>query len=504
MSSARRVLLALSLLLVLAALRCSNDSVESLLLGLSPDELQPAVVATEPADGAFGFDGAAGLWALFNQSMDQEKTQSSFRLSGASGAVAGSFRWEGPRLTFTPDTPLSGVEQFTMLIQRSAESSRGVDLSDDVIIRFYASADLAAPEWIDSSPAAGAVAVPPGSVLRLRFSRVMDLATASDGISVSPDFLRSTQSADGGATIELVPNSPLANGVYTLRLNQQLRDISGHTLRREASIQFTVGADFQQPGIASAAIGALALVSGLSLSGAERLDSLTLQFSEAMQAASVEGSIRLSPARAMVFGWNGAGDTLTIQFSGGLDPETEYSLSIDGQAHDLEGNALAQAAEYRFVTNGVASLRPQVLRVRQIQSSAPLACTAGSSAAGFSPDLVDFNVVDIGQWIETLPAAAPAHCALQLQVDFNQPMSPATVMAALSLTPVLNPAGASPEIYDVSVLGASAVISLVGGFPAPGPGEIPIYRLRLRGGVNGAQNLSGAWMEQDYSLYLSY
>lgn len=497
----RRLLPAL-LCLVVAA--CSNDAVEELLLGLSAEELRPAVLATNPAEGTLGFSGEDGLWVLFNQPMDREKTQDSFRLSGASGSVEGTFEWQENRLHFFPREALSGVEVYTMGVQRSAESIQGVDLEAELVVRFFASADLTEPEFLSSAPVSGSVDVAPDTTIRLRFSRPIDPGSIADSLSITPDFLRSTQLIDSGQTIELSPNAPLSNGTYTLRLSRQLEDITGRSLRKEAVVHFTVGADFVGPGLSAASIGPLALQEGLTVSGAEFSDAIQLQFSEAVDAASVEQAVQLSPLAPLNFQWNAAGDLLTLSAAGGWQAETDYRLDLSEGVRDRNGNPIVSAHRFRFRTDGSASLRPGVVAVRQALSSSPGACAAASTVAGESSPLLDFGVIDLDHLIEAHPVTTPAHCTMRLVLEFSKAMTPVSISESLSITSIINPAGATPEIYDVEVVSARATVYLRGAFPAPSPGEIPLFRLRIAGGDEGARDLSGIALPADFTLYFSY
>lgn len=502
---ARRITFGLGAVCALLSLAsCSQDDMDAALLGLSPTQLVPLVLATSPENGQRGVDANGDVWVLFNQTMDPEKAQDAFRLASGSGQVFGSFRWEGQRMIFRPRESLSGVDEFTMTIGRSTESDQGVDLGDDVIVRFFITPDIARPRFLSSTPAAGAVNVAAASNIRLIFSRQIDFSTAGAGIAVSPSFLFTATQNPEKTEIILIPSNPLAPGTYTVSVNQSLLDTNGSRLQNPTSFFFTVGADFAAPAITAANIGASALNNGVLVTGAERASPIVLTFSEPMDPVSTENAVLLNPSAAVTRTWNGAGDQLTLTFTGGLDPETVYTLSVDATARDQNNNGLNTSYSFPFLTNGPNSLRPTILTSRQMNSSAP-GCVTGAVATGpgVTP-LVDFSAIDISQAIDLTPLAGTPTCVRQFQFTFNNALLASSVFSNVSVSTVIGVAGLTVSLADVQVAGATVRVSVGGNFPPHAVTEIPVIRLRFRGGSTGVTDLNGNTLEEDFNLYLTY
>ena len=265
---------------------CKDDALDSFFLPGAG--ARPLVVATNPVEGALGVSGADTPWVLFDRPMDIQKTQSAFRLSSAGGSATGQFYWEGTKMYYRLSTPLSGGDEYTMVIGAGSETGDGVDLGEDLNIRFYAIADLGAPAIVSVSPPNGAGDVDPNSNIEITFSEPIDFSTVDDGLSISPSVI-STKSMDtAGTTLVINPTSALSNATYTVNLSRSVKDLAGNRLDSELSFSFTVGSDFTEPALNGVAAGALNLVEGVNTSGVSRNDSLVLTFSEAMNPVATE------------------------------------------------------------------------------------------------------------------------------------------------------------------------------------------------------------------------
>lgn len=501
-------------MIFLGGVACNQDDLESLLLGVPPGAagLSPGVLITYPADRATGVNPADEMWLLFTAEMDREKTQEAFRLSSGSGTVSGRFRWEGARMIFTPLLPLSGSSEFVMTAGRQSETKDGVDLGDDLTVRFFVGDDQQRPRFVTSNPANGATGVAAATNVTVTFSEAVDFSSLSDGITISPSVLFTfTQSSDRRQAT-LVPASPLTPGTYTVSVTSGIQDLSGNTLQNETTFAFVVGTDFIQPAVTAVTTGGPALVNGVNTNGVDRSLPIVIQFSEAMDTAATESAIGLSPFVSNVKTWNVGNDQLTLTFSPLLASETNYTLSVDATARDVAGNALNQSYSFPFFTNALASLQPQVSAVAQRLGGGAV-CTNGVGTPGGSAALVNLSVLGTAEFFDIDPGAT-AQCGLRIELTFQdslanpKAMVVSSVATNISWTPIIDPSANSQSIFliEASPVGVSGstIVIYIGGTFNKGVGDVPSYRLRINGGAGGAEDTNGNTLGTNYDLFLSF
>ncbi|MBI3395175.1 MAG: Ig-like domain-containing protein [Spirochaetia bacterium] len=485
---------------------CKERQLDSLLL--PGGDQPPKVVATYPSNGLQGISSSEGVWVLFDRTMDEQKTQSSFRLSSPSGTTTGSFRWELDKMFFVPKDPLAGAGEFTMVVGRGSESIHGLDLPDDFIVRFFAGTDNGRPSLVSSNPADGATGVVATSTVTLTFSEPMDFSTAASGIVISPSFLNTMTQNAAKDQIIITPSSPLLNGTtYTITAKSGLKDLSGNTLAAEKAVTFTIGADTIRPTVLSVQSGALSFVEGITTTGVERATALTITFSEPMDTVTAENSVTLSPSVSATKTWDPTFTILTVTAS--LAPETNYTLNIDGTALDPAGNLIQKAYTFPFYTNGPTSSRPFVSAVYQQRSVSGTGCTDGDIAAAVYDPLSQFSTLNLGYQMD-MQAGAGTTCVIELRLDFANSAASALTMDRTSLvlgttfTRIIDPSPGGVAVYDVQVSGnvATIFISPAPSFPVSGAWGTPLYRLKIAGGT--AKDSNNNTMASDYVIYFYF
>lgn len=478
---------------------CQKDDPLSALLLPGGGE-SPAVVLTHPSPGQSGVDSGEQPWVLFSQTMDMQKTQSAFRLSSGAGQIPGGFRWEGTRMIFTPSQGLTGAAELTMTIGADSESERGVDLGEAVTVRFYAQTDTQRPAFVQSNPANGSTGVSTSGDIVLEFSEAMDLSTAQSGISISPAALISFIQNTRRNEIILRPLSPLSPGLYSIQITTGLTDISGNALDQNYSISVTAGADFSAPSVTGASAGPIPLTENLDTHGVLRTDSIILTFSEPMDRTSVENALSLSPFALSTKTWDALSQTMTVAFSGALEPDTRYTMTLGSAARDAAGNPMLSTHVYPFYTD--ASSRPAVLAVRQafvlpaFQGRVDNAAVSGA----LSSPLSDHDPLGLAHQIDELPAVGASDFVIHLQVQFDRAtMLRTTLVTGTSVVRILDPGSGNLSIYGLDLTGDTMTLKLYGS-PFPGGTGTPIYRLR----ISGARDSAGNAMSTDYNLYLTF
>jgi len=487
---------------------CSTETQLDNLLFPGNAPARPAIMATSPADGTTGISSSSPIGVLFSLAMDAQKTQDAFRLSSTSTQVEGSFTWEWNRLIFHPRSPLS-TGRYTLTLGSTAESATGVDLGTDHVVHFYVGNDIDAPRFLSSTPVAGALDVNPASTIRLSFSETIAYGSLADGLQVSPAFSYVISLENDGKDVILTPSNPLPTGTIRISLNQRLTDMGGNALQNESIIAFTVGSDFIAPGILSVQSGSQNLTENILVSGVLKSNPIEIRFSEAMDRISVEDSITLSPAASLHFNWV-SDEEVHISALPALSSETRYDLRIASTARDLEGNSLERTAQFPFLTDHPDSVRPRLIEVRQLASTAAsIPCTDNAGRAAPLTSLEALDLIDTSQWIDVNSAAGAKTCVLQFRFLFNNEMVRSSLVDAFSTSVVLHPTGdlISLQIHDLQMDPSDnrvMIAFLSGVFPPRGIGETPIIRFTLQGGETGARDINGNTMSDDAHLYVSY
>ncbi|MBI3395336.1 MAG: Ig-like domain-containing protein [Spirochaetia bacterium] len=481
-------------LLLLWTIECRQDQMDTLLL--PGGGRAPKILATYPTNGLSGLRADEGLWVLFDMPMDRAKTESAFHVSSGTSSPEGVFGWDGQKMIFAPRAPLSGTEEFSMVIARGAESQAGLDLQEQTVVRFFAGTDTAAPTLTHSQPQDGATGIAPGTAVVLDFSEPIDMSTIASGITVSPSFLYTVTQNAARDQITLTPISPLSNGtLYTVRVSGELKDLSGNGLAPSQSFTFLVGTDTTPPRIMTVSAAGPQLIEGMLTSGIEKTSPIEIQFSEEMDRTTAENAVSLSPAVPAVHTWNASGDRLTLTFLPSLASQTVYSLTIADTALDKAGNSLRKTQSYQFLTDGTASKNPVVTGV--FQENALPAGGCGSPAGTYGMPLIDFSPLDLTQEIDLDTPACKR--GLILRVSFSHNMVRTSLVTSVSFSKVLGPGDF--QIDDISVTGPDVSVRL---FSAALPTAYSLWRLRINGGASGAKDTYGNFLAADYTLYVFF
>jgi len=501
----------LPLLLLSGTIACSDKKMDMLLL---PGQgVAPKVLASYPTDGAFGVNTNQEFWILFDRPMDIQKTQSSFRVSSSRGQIFGDFRWEGTKLFFKPSSKLNTPELFTMNLDKTAEATGGVNISKDLIVRFYTVYDIMKPRFVSSTPANNSTGVSPNTTITLHFSEPIAYSSIASGLSIAPSFVHTISQSTTLTDITITPSAPLPNGSYTIKMNQNLTDMNGNGLFQDALVSFVVGADFFAPSIISVNSGPLPLTEGLYTAGAEKNGLIVIQFSEPMDQVATEKAITLSPAAYWTRTWNAAGDQITLTFSPQLSSDTYYLLTVDTQARDLATNPIAKNYSFGFITNAPASVAPKVIDLYQSTTAAPSFSPGcdGIVSAGLSASLFNtaaspgYPPLDLSWMIDADPIPGSALCTAELLVRFNNSMVRNSFLGSnTTFTAVLDPTNSTFTIQDIQVTGTDVRIRIETAAAPTGGTSTPIYKLTIKGGTNGIYDINNNFMAQDYTVLFTF
>jgi hypothetical protein len=454
------------------------------------DFTQPEIISIYPSNLMTNVENDVVIEVRFSREMDTVKTNNSFSLSSASGMVSGYFRWSdsGRRLSFEPKKILNDSEMYTITITTSAEDKDGNDLKEATTSVFYVNTDLNSPEIQSHSPASNETGVlpdlsdlsPPGYITII-FSEAIDPDTLYDGITISP-AVQGTYAWD--VTQQIITFNPVYDlnygTTYTVTISESLTDISGNPFLEQYSFNFTVGDDFEKPEVLSVyqdlpAPGNYNWTENGVNDEIEKDQDIIIAFSEEIAVDTLYDAITISPSCDFYIDTNATNDQAVIVFNSPAESETNYTLTISSTVTDLQGNNLIKEYVYQFYTDGVNSIRPEVVEINDpIEGVWPLG------------EIVSLNIFNP---------------YVDIHAVFSAEMIPSsiTIVAERVIGDAGNPVIINPDWPDTAP-GRFRVYE----FDLSGLLAGNIYKLTLKGGSDGARDIYGNCMKDDFVQYIRF
>jgi hypothetical protein len=253
--------------------------------------------------------------------------------------------------------------------------------------------DTTPPVVVSTSPASGATTMDVRTNVTITFSEEMDEAALTTAFSVAPSVAGDLSLAGNVLTFDPLSDLPNAT-TYTVTVDTGAVDLAGLPLAADHVFTFTVN-DSVAPYVTSTSPVNGAVDVPLS-------SSITVTFSELMDAAATEGAFSTDPALGGAPSVSGA--TLTLVPSGGLESDTEYTVTISTAAADLVGLTLAADYTFTFSTEDLTA-PAAVTEVDAIAASDEI------ELRWRNPYEVDFAGVVILRSVDAAPTGAPARGA---------------------------------------------------------------------------------------------
>jgi len=216
-----------------------------------------------------------------------------------------------------------------------------------------------APTLDASAPTDGATGVAVGTDIVLTFSEAMNRASVESALSISPAVTCAFSWSPNDRVLTCDPNADLAAGTsYTVTVGTGAEDAGGTALSAAATVEFetasaagpNVVATDPDDGDADVALN----------------QNVRVTFSEAMDEASTEAALSLTPGATCDVTWNAASTELACDPQADLQADTTYTLTVTGSAENQGGVALGTPFTSTFTT-GTTTLG---------------ACTFGTSTFG--------------------------------------------------------------------------------------------------------------------------
>jgi len=313
--------------------------------GAAPDTTPPAVISTDPANGATGAAINKKPSAMFSEAMDPLTiTTSTFTLQQGATNVSGTVAYVGATATFSPVSDLAYLTTYTATITTGARDLAGNALVSNYVWSFTTGAapDTTPPTVVSVDPLNGATGVAINKKPSATFSEAMDPLTmttanfTATGPGVTP--VPGTVAYDAVNHIAtFTPASNLASGTtFTATITTGAKDLAGNALASNFVWTFSTAAPL---GPATVPLGAAAPYGILAGAGVTNSGGTTINGSLGTSptgtltgSPTVTGSIDLAnPAAAL------AKLALTAAYNDAAG-RTLNAISLPG---DLSGLTLA-------------------------------------------------------------------------------------------------------------------------------------------------------------------
>jgi len=309
-----------------------------------PDTAPPFVISTTPAAGATGAALNPLISATFNKAMNASTVNATtFTVTGAAGAVAGTVAMSGNTATFTPTTPLAAQDAtYSATVTTGVKDLAGNAMQDPYVWTFETTE---VPSVVSTNPAQGATGVATNQTISATFLQDPDSPNAALKCSTFTTATFTVTAPSGpvagavscaGATATFVPTAALAqNTTYTATITAGAQNLAGNGLATPYVWTFTTGA---QPSVIST-------VPANGATGVLPSQNITATFSETMNCATLYSPAQTftvtGPGGTAVAGVvNCTGTTATFSPTAVLAPNTVYTATITSGAMDPEGEPL--------------------------------------------------------------------------------------------------------------------------------------------------------------------
>ena len=209
----------------------------------------PAVVSSDPADGASGVAQDATIRLTFSTLMDTASVEAALQLSPAVGL---ELRWSQEEVTIVPTTPLLDSTRYTLRLGAGARDQTGIELARPFSLSFQTvRSELKIATLVPADGLEGAAVAGPIAVI---FDRSLDPASVNgDTLTITPNLAGNTEAVElpGAAGLEqpgfrilrFQPSGPMQpNTTYRVTLGTGVRSEDGTRLAAPRSWTFTTGA----------------------------------------------------------------------------------------------------------------------------------------------------------------------------------------------------------------------------------------------------------------------
>ncbi len=300
------------------------------------DITPPAVVSTNPADGATNRPRTLGIEVVFDEPIDPSTLEAGFVLEEVGvGNSSGTTTWNAETRTavFTPAEMLTPSASYVARLTTALKDLAGNSLASEVTIGFTIVEDKAPPKVVSTVPAANATDVDIAAPIEVIFDEPLDPTTVNEtNFRITGKSGAVSWDAKRRAAV-LVPDELVQNTRYTATISG-VKDTTGNTLASAHSWSFTVARDVTAPTV----------VETQPANGANPVPisqrTFTAKFSEPVSGYTVTAA-RLGVNVPVTTSYDAATRTLTGTLADDpLVAGMNYAVSIEN-AVDGAGNTMA-------------------------------------------------------------------------------------------------------------------------------------------------------------------
>ncbi len=301
------------------------------------EKVAPTISSISPASGADDVAISSDIVIEFSELMNTTSVEDA--ISVTPSLTNAAYNWADAILTISSDD-LEYFTEYTVTIGTAA-----ADLADNVLAENYEASFTTAqettpPTVASTSPKASDVDIAIDADIVIEFSELMDEVSVESAISIAPSIANAAFSWTD-ETLTIAGDDMEASTAYTVTIATSSTDAVGNALATEYEFAFTTENEKIAPTVASISPAADATEVAFD-------EAIVIEFSELMDTDNVEGAISIEPSISNTsFDW--VDETLTIS-GDDLDALTSYTVSINTEATDAVGNALAEEYISSFTT----------------------------------------------------------------------------------------------------------------------------------------------------------
>ncbi len=304
----------------------------------------PAVVSTDPANGAINVVTTKKITVTFNEALNPSTVNAlTFTLFQGATRVAGEVTYSGVTAIFTPANPLLANAVYTGTVTTGIKDPAGNSLPANYVWSFNTGN---IPIVVSTDPANGTSNVPLNKIITATFSTAMNpltINTTTFTIKQGSTLIPGTVTYNGNVGT-FTPTSPLAtNKVYTGTITIGAKDLAGNALASDYVWSFATGdlplVVTTDPinGATDVPVNKIITATFNKAMNASTINSTTFTINQG--ATSILGTISYSAGKA------------TFTPSSPLLPNTLYTGTITTGAMDADGNSLASNYVWTFKTS---------------------------------------------------------------------------------------------------------------------------------------------------------
>jgi hypothetical protein len=307
---------------------------------------------------------------LLSHESDRAKTEGAFSLTQDSGAVKGSFSWEGRRLIFTPLSPLERNRDYRVSLGTGAQDRQGLSLEKQFNAVFTTRPPGARPRVLAVEPGWDGVLSDCRGPIRVDFSEPVTVNSCIDSISFSPSSSGSWLLENEDKRAIFIPSEPWQiGGLYKIKIASGFSDALGRTMEEEFTSSFSIGPDQTEPFLIHAWIsdpqGRIELNPLDEYGEWESFHKLELEFSELVDAGSVQDRLLVEPAADLLMETPpGLSSKITFSFTEKPLWESSFLFRLRSGVRDEAGNESGEEYVYRIRAAGPLSRPPALVGIR--------------------------------------------------------------------------------------------------------------------------------------------